>query len=67
MLLDLDNFRVRVSALAGDRLRLVLDYPNEEQYRRRVQQALSDLLRPAAPPQSETSSSANGSTQDKDA
>lgn len=67
MLLDLDNFRVRVSALAGDRLRLVLDYPNEEQYRRRVQQALSDLLRPVPPPPSETISSANGSAQDKDA
>lgn len=49
MLVDLQdaNLRARISCIAGDKYRLVLDYPRDPAYRDRVLSALSDLLRPA--------------------
>ena len=49
MLLDLADVRIRgrISPISGGRVRLVLDYPHEAQYRDKVMIALSEILRPA--------------------
>lgn len=49
MLLDLEDerLRARINRLPGDRVRLVLDYPAEDRYRRQVMSALADIIRSA--------------------
>jgi len=58
MLLDLEDVRVRVFTrrMPHDRARLTLDYPRTEEYRRRVLDALADLLREAEKPSDTTES-----------
>lgn len=48
MLADLQdaNLRARISWIAGDRYRLVLDYPRDPIYRDRVLKAFASLLLP---------------------
>ena len=54
MVLDIEDVELhaRISRITGDRIRLVLEYPRQPEYRDKVMLALSELLRPASSPRS---------------
>ena len=60
MMLDLrDPMDVRIRSsvrrVPGDRIRITIDYPQDQAYHNRVMTALSDIIRPVAPPAPEAS------------